>query len=202
MRRKLLRPVVELFERDGSVIDVNMLARNHAFSGSPLWYPLRRLRTFPDRLEKYWPDKNKPPVIILIQRTKLYLGGSRPWFICPRCQRRVGKLYDLRIDILCRKCYDLGYVSQRSRLKKRLAVKIDIIRNKLWSDASGKLIRPHLMFKTTYRKHLNAISRIEHAIRHGLHVSSPRYRRYRERDDEGRYCADELYEQNDLGHET
>jgi hypothetical protein len=191
MRRpRLLRACVELFERDGSVIDVNDLHRRGAFSGPGMWFPFKRLKTFPDRLEIKWPDKNKPPVIVLIERTKLYLGGSRPWFICPRCRRRVGKLYDLRIDILCRKCYDLGYVSQRQRRKARLQTKAENIRNRLWFE-DNKPIRPYYMHRATYQKHLRAISRIEHAIRHGLHCASIRYRRLRERDSDGRYCDEQ-----------
>src|SRR5262249_28000600 len=190
MRRpSVLRPTTDLFH-EGNTLDVNDLARRGAFSGPGMWFPFKRVKTFSDRLEIKWPDKNKPPQIILIERTKLYLGGSRPWFVCHRCQRRVGKLYDLRIDILCRKCYDLGYVSQRQRRKARLKTKAENIHNQLWIE-NNKPIRPHYMRRATFQRHLRAINRIEHAIRHGLHCASIRYRRYRERDSDGRYCDEQ-----------
>jgi hypothetical protein len=152
-----------------------------------MWFPFRRIKTFPDRLEKYWLDKNKPPVIILIERTRLHLGGERPWFLCYKCGRTVGKLYVTSIDIACRHCCDLGFASQRQRLKKRLAVKAENIRARLWIE-NNKPTRPHYMHRATYRKYLNALHRIEHAIRHDLRCASIRYRRYRERDSDGRYC--------------
>jgi hypothetical protein len=191
MRRpSVLRSTTDLFERDGSALDVNQLNRTGAFSGPGMWFPFRRLKTFRDRLEISWPDKTKPPVIILVEYTGLYLGGSRPWFMCPRCQRRVGKLYQLSIDILCRKCYDLGYRSQAQTRKARLQAKVEKIRNRLWFE-NNKPIRPHYMHRATFQRHLRTISKIEHAIRHGLHCASLRYRRQRERDADGRYSDEQ-----------
>jgi hypothetical protein len=199
-RPKLTRPTVELFS-DGEIFDVNMLHRAGAFI-RPMYFPFRRIKTFPDHMEIYFRDCNRPPQLVLIEHTGLHLGGARPWFVCYRCRRRCAKLYPTGVDYWCRRCSDLRFASQRQRLKKRLAAKAKNIRNRLWTDASGKLVRPRLMYKTTYRRHLNALQRIEHAIRHGLHVSSRRYRRYRERDNDGRYSSGEHYEQNDLGRDT
>lgn len=50
--------------------------------------------------------------------TECNFGGVRPWFRCPKCNERRGKLYlpprggDGRY--LCRECYDLGYRSSRT----------------------------------------------------------------------------------------
>ena len=187
MRRpRLLRACVELFERDGSVIDVNDLHRRGAFSGPGMWFPFKRLKTFPDRLEIKWPDQNKPPQIILIERTRLHLGGERPWFVCYKCGHRVGKLYISTIDIGCRHCCDLQFRSQVQTRKARLQTKAENIRNRLWIEGE-KLIRPFRMHRATYRKHLRTLHHIEHAIRTDGRFSSIRYRRYRERDNEGRY---------------
>jgi hypothetical protein len=70
----VLRPTTDLFERDGSVIDVNDLHRHHAFH-RPMHFMVRRWKTFPDRLEINWPDRNKPPQIILIERTAVHFGN-------------------------------------------------------------------------------------------------------------------------------
>jgi len=48
-------------------------------------------------------------------------GGIVNWFLCPGCNRRMRKLY-LPLDeaaFLCRKCHNLGYAAQQSRVFKR-----------------------------------------------------------------------------------
>jgi hypothetical protein len=42
-------------------------------------------------------------------------GGLRYYFLCPRCRRRVGKLYDVR-GWACRRCHRLTYQSQHVSL--------------------------------------------------------------------------------------
>jgi hypothetical protein len=41
--------------------------------------------------------------------TKCNYGGKRPWFLCPGCTKRVGKLYLKNGIFRCRKCNDLTY---------------------------------------------------------------------------------------------
>ena len=186
------RPTIELFS-DGEILDVNMLNRRHAFS-TPLDFPLRRLRTYQDHIQLRWPNRDKPAQIILIERTRMHFGNSPPWFICYKCNRRCAKLYVNSIDIACRKCADLQFASQRQRHKTRLKTKIEKIRGRLWIEGE-KIIRPRNMPDRGFQRHLRAIARIEHAIRHGLRCSSIRYQRYRERDADGRYLVEEPDEQ-------
>lgn len=40
-------------------------------------------------------------------------GGSRAWFICPNCQKRVGTLFQLNKQVVCRICGGLKYKKQR-----------------------------------------------------------------------------------------
>jgi hypothetical protein len=189
MRRpKLTRPTVELFN-DGEILDVNDLHRRGAFR-SPMWFPFKKLRTYPDRLEIYFRDRNRPPQTVLIERTRLYLGGQRPWFLCYKCHRRCAKLYPVGVDHWCRRCGELQFTSQRQRLKKRLATRAENIRNRLWLDGE-KITRPRYMRRATYRKHLNTLSRIQHAINNGRRIASPRYQRWRERDQYGQYCDEQ-----------
>jgi hypothetical protein len=44
-----------------------------------------------------------------------YFGGKRYWFICPHCDRRIGKLYNPPNSsyFLCRHCQNLTYTSCR-----------------------------------------------------------------------------------------
>lgn len=46
-------------------------------------------------------------------------GNSRYWFICPRCQKRVGVLYLSGSSIACRHCHDLTYKSKNLGKKSR-----------------------------------------------------------------------------------
>ena len=60
--------------------------------------------------EGYWSD--------VIQRVRLAwtacrFGGQRPWFVCPDCERHVGKLYGAGKLFSCRHCYRLTYSTQR-----------------------------------------------------------------------------------------
>lgn len=48
-------------------------------------------------------------------RTACNYGGSRPWLVCPNCERRSGKLYVVGCEPFCRLCHDLTYQSAQSR---------------------------------------------------------------------------------------
>lgn len=52
---------------------------------------------------------------VRLEYTTCHFGGVRPWFRCPACSERVGKLYlpPRRERFACRDCYDLGYTSSR-----------------------------------------------------------------------------------------
>ena len=47
--------------------------------------------------------------------TEPNFGGVRPWFLCPNCSERVGKLYlpPAGYRFACRSCHNLGYASSR-----------------------------------------------------------------------------------------
>lgn len=46
-------------------------------------------------------------------------GGTRFWFLCPGCNRRVGVLYKPTSEqlLLCRKCHNLTYIKSRYHKK-------------------------------------------------------------------------------------
>ena len=62
---------------------------------------------------------------IKIVSTLSNLQGYIRWFICPSCQRRVGRLYLLNGEalFLCRHCCDLGYRKQCVRTFKKISKK-------------------------------------------------------------------------------
>ncbi|MBU6427256.1 hypothetical protein KGQ27_03420 [Patescibacteria group bacterium] len=47
--------------------------------------------------------------------TPCHFGGTRFWFICPGCSRRIGTLYKtpMNDELLCRKCHGLRYGKSR-----------------------------------------------------------------------------------------
>ena len=46
--------------------------------------------------------------------SKTRFGGERLWFSCPKCQKRVGKLYRDQAGILgCRNCLGIKYAKSR-----------------------------------------------------------------------------------------
>jgi len=63
-------------------------------------------------------------VFVPVERTRCNYGGSRPWFVCPHCQRRVALLY-LGNDVGCRQCFGMTYPCQSEdevdRLRRRKA---------------------------------------------------------------------------------
>jgi hypothetical protein len=83
------------------------------------------------------------------------LGGSRPWFQCPFCKRRVGKLYKVALSCACRQCCDLRYASQRRRGKSQRYLQALKLRLRLGGVASilePFPDRPRGMHKRTYAK--------------------------------------------------
>jgi hypothetical protein len=183
------RPVVESFS-DGEILDSIALYRGGAFV-RPCEYALRGLRVYRDHIEQRFIGHAKPPATIAVTWGKrLYFGGhGLPYFICQHCLRRCAKLYLSSIDVACRRCAGLSFWSQGQRRKARLIAKAKRIRAQLWADQTGRPIRPRMMLQTTFRKHMHALTMIEHAINDASRVISPARQRYRERDSQGRYCS-------------
>jgi len=66
-------------------------------------------------------------------RTQCHYGGTRPWFLCRWCGRRVAVLYGLSGDgyFGCRHCLRLGYLSDSMDLAQRLHRKMAKLRDRL-----------------------------------------------------------------------
>ena len=54
---------------------------------------------------------------ILFDHTPCNYGGSRKWFLCPRCRRRIPILYGTGKYFLCRHCHNLTHASQQERAR-------------------------------------------------------------------------------------
>jgi hypothetical protein len=100
---------------------------------------------------------------VALSWTRCHLGGWRGWFICPRCGRRVGKLYHA-VSLACRGCYRLKYRSQWEDEYGRAVLRIDKMRERLrWPPgfAHGIYGRPKGMHQKTFRRLLAEYVRLE-----------------------------------------
>jgi hypothetical protein len=92
--------------------------------------------------------------------TDCHYGGQRPWFVCPFCKARVGKLYQpsLRGILACRRCQELTYVSCQVSKREQLNLENIKLRRKLGArgdDLSGFELfpeRPKGMHQRTYQR--------------------------------------------------
>ncbi|WP_156224505.1 hypothetical protein [Haloferax gibbonsii] len=97
---------------------------------------LKYTTTLGDRVEEY-------DYRVGLEYTSCNFGGSRPWFRCPQCNTRRGKLY-LRPSggrFACRECHDLGYQSSRASGTKYREAELRYRRAFAKADAKGR--RPH-----------------------------------------------------------
>jgi len=137
-----------------------------------LWYTVPERRT--DESREY--DYRVP-----LEWTPCNFGGERPWFCCPRCDDRVGKLYKppRRAQFLCRDCHGLVYESQQ-RSGGFLYENITKPQRELKKaqDALGdELSRENL--RRLYEAHMNARDGMKALVERG----NERERRWRERFD-------------------
>ena len=95
------------------------------------------------------------PALVVIEWTACHLGGSRPWFQCPDCRRRVAILYRSELGLRCRRCLNLAYESQRQDARGRAAQRASKIRE-LLGGAPGLLepfpSKPARMHWRTYER--------------------------------------------------
>lgn len=105
------------------------------------------------------------PQNIRVSWTRAHLGGERPWFHCPHCDRRVAKLYKGLAGYFCRAC--LGnppYASQTKSAQERQHFQACKLRLLLNSEARPSLPlppRPRKMHRRTYRQMLLRLQQLE-----------------------------------------
>lgn len=103
---------------------------------------------------------------VIIARTPCHLGGSRAWFLCPCCSRRVARLY-LRDLFACRQCHRLNYTSQQAS-KASAALDRSLLLRKAVGTNEGPLMlgadwieRPKGMHRQTFAAKLEQIKKAD-----------------------------------------
>ena len=93
--------------------------------------------------------------IVALETTPCTLGGTRPWFRCPACAKRMAVIYGAGRLFACRRCKGLAYASQAEAADDRALRSADRIRKKLgWiaGVAHGHAPKPAGMHWLTFRK--------------------------------------------------
>ena len=94
---------------------------------------------------------------VQLTTTAPHYGGSRYWFSCPSCSKRVSVLYCAGIYV-CRHCLSVPYGSQLQQPIDRLFSRADAIRQRLeWQAgiAHGIGSKPKGMHHSTYDRLVN-----------------------------------------------
>ena len=68
---------------------------------------------------------------VYLDHTACTYGGTRHWWLCPSCGRRVAILYGPGQHYACRHCWKLAYACQRETASDRAARRADRIRRRL-----------------------------------------------------------------------
>lgn len=106
-------------------------------------------------------------------------GGHRPWFVCDRCNKRAGKLYNGGDFFICRQCLQLRYASQRRGAKSRRylqALKLRLRLNGIANLNEPFPDRPKRMHQRTFDRLRRKAEALEADLRENPHF------RYRETD--------------------
>ena len=111
--------------------------------------------------------------VVGLEHTPCHYGGSRPWFRCPRCGRRVAKLFG-GVLFLCRKCHGLAYRSQAETYSDRCFRRANKLRERLGGEpgVDQYMPKPKWMRWATFEGITHEVRELENA---GLMAAVARY---------------------------
>lgn len=92
-----------------------------------------------------------------LDRTPCHFGGTRPWFRCPHCDRRVAVLFLRAGRFKCRQCSGVVYASQAGDVMARAwgrQTKLENLLDDHWR-------RPKGMHRSTHQRIVRSILRYE-----------------------------------------
>ena len=89
---------------------------------------------------------------VSLAHTACAYGGSRPWFVCPYCYRRVAVVVVDGAHVACRHCLKLTYASCNEDMIGRTWRKRDKYKAKLGGDDKGLYLKPKGMHQRTWER--------------------------------------------------
>lgn len=99
--------------------------------------------------------EGRPWMTLRIARQPCHLGGSRAWWVCPRCFRNCERVYLMRGGG-CRRCFNLAYPSQSETRGDRALRQLRKLNRRLqcpdWEDPHAWARRPKGMHRTTFER--------------------------------------------------
>lgn len=78
---------------------------------------------------------------VYLDSTRMYFGGRRLWFRCPRCEGRCRVLYGTW-RIACRRCHRVRYLSQRETRSGRANLGMMKVVKRLHPEATCNMLPP------------------------------------------------------------
>src|SRR5262249_4450134 len=138
MRRpRFTHPVTADARRE---IDIRVLTKAGAFKRGPMRFPFLRIETARDHIKLFpLPVPSAPNAnaqVIRVTWAQMTF-GLKPFFVCPRCNKRRVFLYFDGLQAYCRTCADLWYWCQRKHRRTRLLSRSRKLRLSL-GDQTGK----------------------------------------------------------------
>jgi DNA-directed RNA polymerase subunit RPC12/RpoP len=159
-------------------LDVNRIGikRTQRFSGNIAWEngsEIRIAKSESDSLELSYvitdkSSKRNYTYEVKLDYTSCHYSNERPWFLCPHCGKRVGKLYHRDGYFRCRSCHRLNYRIQQEDIRDRVIRSIDNkihrIQDKLKTERGLDNIfdipKPRYMHLKTYNKLLDQLKEL------------------------------------------
>jgi hypothetical protein len=91
---------------------------------------------------------------VALDRTPCTYGGTRPWFLCPRCGARCAVLWSVTGSFCCRACNGLAYSSTRESAAERALRRADVLQKRLGNRRPSSVWdwppKPKGMHRRTY----------------------------------------------------
>jgi len=99
---------------------------------------------------------------IYFDETRCNYGGTRKWFLCPNCRKRVAILTDLGKYFYCRKCYRLPYRSTLETSRDRFYSKKDKLGEEIFEHYENGDVwqKKKSMHWKTFNKKYNEYNRL------------------------------------------
>lgn len=146
------------------------------FKLQPKWYRREFYSVLNDRLDcmTLFSLRQRSPLELRFTSSSPHFGGQRYWLLCPRCGKRVGKLYRPKMAdrFECRHCHRLTYTSSQTHNHRvsLLSKLLDKLYKAQDKDALNQAISGLLQTKKGW-KLLDKARRIKEAKRNARSLS-------------------------------